>query len=375
MKSMRFIKLMGIALSVALFASCSKDGPEEGHISQFILDGEKYIQESWVHYDADGNMAGSVYGIVIDKSNPTVLAIGVDNLQKAQDHFRYFLAPHDAKVIVDGDNMTVQLTDTKGNVKNNLFFDAVNDGKILARVTLEKKVGVEQFVTEFNYVNKGDNSMFQIIGGDCPFQEGCIYKHSTDGRHYLCMCLPTSEGPGLLVGDVNNYYKISTNWKRDSEQECVNMPRHDIFDQIWTILNKKTDAVGSALYWQRLCATAGYYDKNGVYQLVSTSVPDFKTRVYWVNEMPNDNENITIYNLVKGCLGSIEPGYYPWSKDTYEYVMNAYKFYYNTSGGLTIERCTTLEIWSSLWKDKEPAISTFSRDLSVEKMAESISLQ
>lgn len=378
MKSMKLFKLLAIALPVALFASCFKADPDEGLISQFISDGEKYILESWINYDAVGNMAGSVYGIAIDESNPTVRVIYVKNLQEAQNHFRYILAPHDAKVIADGDNMTVQLTDTEGNVKNNLFFNAVNDGKILARVTLEKEVGVEQFVTEFHYMIEGDGSEYKIIGGDCPFQEGNIYKHSTDGRHYLCMCLPSSDGTGLLVGDINFYKIIETNTKRGSEQECVNMPRHDIFDRIWTILNKKLDAVGSALYWQRLCATSGKYVYNKEkkiyeYKLVTSSVPDFKTRVYWVNEMPNDDEDITIYNLVNGCLGALEPGY--WWDDTYEWVLNAYKFYYNDKGELVVERCTTLEIWSSKWEDKWPAVSTFSRDLEVEKMAESISLQ
>lgn len=51
---MRFIKLMAVVLPFALFVSCSKDGPKEGNISQFVRDGEKYILESWINYDAKG---------------------------------------------------------------------------------------------------------------------------------------------------------------------------------------------------------------------------------------------------------------------------------------------------------------------------------
>ena len=185
---MRFMALVAAVLPMLMLGSCDDkeevkpiEPKEEG--TEYTPD-EAYIRQAWMIYDSTGTMVDTKYGKILDESTPTIRSIGKDNLQDAKEHFLNVLCPPDAKVSADGDDMTVPLNDTLGVEKNKLIFKVVNDGSILARVTLEKPIGIEEFLTELDYRAKSSD-IYSAIDNNCPFQEGRIYYHT---NLIFCSC-------------------------------------------------------------------------------------------------------------------------------------------------------------------------------------------
>ena len=380
---MRIMALVAAVLPMLMLSSCDDDEeikpiePKEEE-KEFSPD-EAYIRQAWMVYDSTGTMVDTKYGRIVDGSTPTVRSMGMDDLQEAKEHFLQVLCPPDVKVSEDGDDMTASLIDTLGVEQNKLIFKAVNDGSILARVTLEKPIGIEKILTELDYCPK-NSDIYSAIDNNCPFHEGRIYYHN--GHNYLCIRTPANGNYGILVSDVNDYHKISTNTEKGSTKATANYPDTSVFGEIQNILKNEN----SPELWQRLAATTSAQSPHSTDEVKFgvSSVPEFKGRIYWTSVTPNDNEDIRTWSLVNGNCGDVEPGYYFWSDDTYRYVLSAYEFFFSltwldellgNSGWHIYRLATPYSNYTQYATDWNPSIDSFERNELVEQNVGQIKLQ
>ena len=379
---MRIMALVAAVLPMLMLSSCDDDEeikpiePKEEE-KEFSPD-EAYIHGSWMVYDSTGTMVDTKYGRILDESTPTVRSMGMDDLQEAKEHFMNVLCPPNVKVSEDGDDMTASLKDTLGVEQNKLIFKAVNDGSILARVTLEKPIGIEKILTELDYCPKSSD-IYSAIDNNCPFHEGRIYYHN--GHNYLCIRTPANGNYGILVSDVNKYQIIETNTEAGSTKATANYPDTGVFAEIQKILKDEN----SPELWQRLAATTSAQSPHSTDEVKFgvSSVPEFKGRIYWTSVTPNDNEDIVTWSLVKGNCGDVEPGY--WIDDTYRWVLSAYSFSFSQTwiqkmmglpGSWHIYRLATPYVnYTQYATDWNPSIDSFERNELVEQNVGQIKLQ
>ena len=387
--SMRFMALVAAVLPMLMLGSCDDkeevkpiEPKEEG--TEYTPD-EAYIRQAWMIYDSIGTMVDTKYGRILDESTPTIRSIGKDNLQDAKEHFLNVLCPPDAKVSADGDDMTVPLNDTLGVEKNKLIFKAVNDGSTLARVTLEKPIGIEKFLTELDYRAKSSD-IYSVIDNNCPFQEGRIYYHNN--HNYLCLRIPARGDYGILVSDVSldgKEVEIKSNTERASAKATANYPDTGVFAEIQDILEKQN----SLELWQKLAATTSCVrpnEKDSV-DFGNLSVSDFKKRIYWTSVLPNDNEDIRTWSLFEGQKDDVEPGFddekgsFWFIEHTCRYELSAYAFYFGqTENGMpgALEQWNIYRLASpncSCFRDivdLSPSIDSFERNELVENNAGNI---
>ena len=373
---MRFMALVAAVLPMLMLGSCDDkeevkpiEPKEEG--TEYTPD-EAYIRQAWMIYDSTGTMVDTKYGRILDESTPTIRSIGKDNLQDAKEHFLNVLCPPDAKVSADGDDMTVPLNDTLGVEKNKLIFKVVNDGSILARVTLEKPIGIEEFLTELDYRAKSSD-IYSAIDNNCPFQEGRIYYHNN--HNYLCLRAPASGEYGILVSDINNYQSINTKLEAESAKATADYPDACVFAEIQKILKDEN----SPVLWQRLAATTSVQSPHSTDEVKFgvSSIPEFKKRIYWTSVTPNDNADIRTWSFVNGNCGDVTP-----RDTTRSWVLSAYEFY---CGQTVIEKmlgkpaswrvyrlATPYNHYTEYVTDQCPSIDSFERNELVENNAGNI---
>lgn len=369
--SIRLIVLMAFALPVVLMSSCRKEDPDELE-ENYVCDGVEYIKDFWLRSNQEGKTEAAI-GFIIEKSNPAARGIAVPNLEEARRQFRNLFIPLEAKVTEEGGNMTVSLTDKEGVEKNKLFFTVVNDGVTFATVTLEKKdADLENIVSEVRFVSRDDMYYGTIAGDGCPYRLGNIYKHSYDGYSYLCVREPgIDKTPGFLVCDKDIYYKLWTNTLAGSANETANMPRVYDFPRIHDALQVEVSDIVSAQLWQGLVATT-QAKKDGKF---THSVRDLKQRVYWMNWQPKNNEVTGIYCLSNGGQDLLEPGYWWWEDDTYEWVLSAYELYYDDDNKFNIRRCASRGSYTKNVVDEYPSKDSFVLNETLTQEAQSVRLQ
>lgn len=366
----KFMAMLAFALPVAFMTSCNDDEEDDPHKEKTVryVDGEEYLKDVAFQRDDNGNITRLSFGVFIDKSTPTVAYIGVDNLDEALAHFYATMVPCDAPEVRTGNNITISLTDTLNVEKNQLYFNEVNDGATLAKVTWKNKLGIEDRVTEYRYILKSlwpenSGSIHDEDDDTCPFQVGGLYKYN--GRHsFLCLRVPGYGKDGLLVRDLNDYVKINTNTQSGTEKATVNYPHSNVLLDISNELN--ASAISSNIFWQKLSACAN--------NDCTISVRSLKTRRYW--SCCNDNsETIRVVCLGNGSDFWEEPGYWAWDPTTKEWTMWAYRIFYK-DGKCMVEHITG-GAWLSAAEDKgakEPG-SNWVRNTELETKSQSVPLQ
>lgn len=198
-----FVLALATVLVPALTLSSCGDDEENNGGEDIVeirpIDGVKFVKNNWMLSDANGNFVSFAQGRALNEAEPTVAYVGVKDMDEAKENFADHLVPRDAKRVETADNITVTLTDTLGKEQNKVFFTAVDDGETIATVKLEKKVGIEKYVTEYRYIDKRLWPENSVTDDDFPFQEGGVY--SNDGRNYVCIKVPEAGQNGILFTD------------------------------------------------------------------------------------------------------------------------------------------------------------------------------
>lgn len=202
-----FVLALATVLVPALtLSSCGDD--EENNGGEDIVeirptDGLEFVKNNWMLSDANGNFVSFAQGRALKEAEPTVAYVGVKDMDEAKENFADHLVPRDAKRVETANNITVTLTDTLGKEQNKVFFTAVDDGETIATVKLEKKVGIEKYVTEYRYIDKRLWPENSVTDDDFPFQEGAIY--TLNGVNYVCIKVPEAGQNGILFTDCDEW--------------------------------------------------------------------------------------------------------------------------------------------------------------------------
>ncbi len=371
----KLMALMAVALPMAMLSSCSDDDNEENNnennenTEQTIkevdikMDGVDFVKKNWLKYDDNGNVIGVGIGKVIYEAEPTVAYVGVEDLKDALMHFDAAVRPANASMKLVKGNWQAILVDTLGNEQNRIHFDKVDDGKVLAKAYLDKKIGIESYITEIRYIPASlwpENA----IGGNAPFRVGCVYTFKS--KNYVCVRSNGYGQDGLLVCDANNKEYIGTKIQSFSEQHTANYPNLNTCKEIHKELS---NTVSGSRLWQLFCASAG--QKN---------LKDFKTRQYWTSTV--DGGNILLMNFAANnddgkwieTETRIEWFWDIYTGGTYYWELFVYRFSQNEKGEASVWKSNN-HIWMDEVKDYQPKVSEFVRNEKIEKDSESISLQ
>lgn len=356
---LKMVALMAVALPMAMLTSCDNEEeikPGQKEHENHFPDESGWITNRIVTIDEEGSVFHG-YGQKLDESEPTVLYVGADDLEDAKNGFIVNLAPAGSPLDVKGDNMTLTLTDTLGHVKNKIFFTAVNDGKILAKVTWERELGIENYVTELRYISK---SLWpENAASTSPFVPGRIYKHNND--NYVCFRSIGYGEPAILFRVANKKVFHGGGWfsKVLAEEAVEDYPCRSTFTYVYNQL--QSTSAGSQ-FKQKLTACAGL--KN---------IKDWINKDYWTCDVKSYDE-VYVANLATGKITC---------EDLYCGIFYDESWYWESFGyfaklndkGEVYMRQDCGENQHEDARDYKPTLDSFERNLEMEQIAQSIPLQ
>lgn len=365
--SIKFLALLAVALPMVMLSSCSDDDDDnkktenkENTIkaTDLKIDGETYVKNNWLKYDEDGNVDGIGIGVAFNESEPTVAYVGVDDYNDAQMHFQSSVKPVNAKSVKNGDNIDAVLVDTLGNEQNRLHFTKIDDGNVIAKVKLDKNIGIERYITEIRYI---PTSLWpENAAADSPFKVNCIYTYG--GKNYVCV-RPFGYGKdGLLVCDKNNYKDLVSYFHFITEMKTANYPNLNTCLQI---AKELSSTVSGPQLWQKLCVSAN-----------QTNLKEFKKREYWTSTVNDDQITVICFDRPENnyFLTTQSDVFLFWQDDTYSWELSVYKFYTDNKGDIVV-KISNNNIWMEKVEKPYAPVKEWTRNEELERKAASISLQ
>ena len=370
----KFFALLAVALPMAFLSSCSSDDDDDNKNNdqnenkeqtikeiEIKMDGVDFVKKNWLKYDDNGNVIGLGIGKAIYDAEPTVAYVGVEDLRDALLHFHTAVKPVNADMKFINKNYQAILVDTLGNEQNRIHFDKVDDGKVLAKAYLDKKIGIENYITEIRYI---PTSLWpeNAIGGSSPFRVGCVYTFKD--KNYVCLRSNGYGKDGLLVSDINDNTWIQGLWQWQSEKHTANYPNLNTCKEICKELS---NSVSGPRFWQLLCAGAG-----------QTDLKTFKEREYWT--CTTSGSEICVINLASNSDGKYveaEGGehdqWYLWIclKSYHYWQLYVYRFNVDENGEFSVWKSNN-GIWLDEVIDRTPNASEFVRNEKIEQNAEKI---
>ncbi len=361
---------MAVALPMAFLSSCSDDddgnnNDQNENKEQIIkdveikMDGVDFVKKNWLNYDDNGNVIGLGVGKAIYDAEPTVAYVGVEGLEDAIAHFNTAVKPANASMKLVNGNWQAILVDTLGNEQNRIHFDKVDDGKVLAKAYLQKKIGIENYITEIRYI---PTTLWpeNATDSNSPFRAGCVYTFKE--HHYVCLRSFGYGKDGLLVSDINEERNFAATFKYQAEKKAANYPNLNTCKEICKELSS---TVAGSRYWQLLCAGAG-----------QTDLKKFKEREYWT--CTTSGRDLCVLNLASNSDGKYVQPDMSWFFGLYSgtnyWQLYVYRFKVNEKGDVSIWKSND-GIWLKEVTDRTPNDYEFLRNERIEKISEKISLQ
>ena len=372
----KFMALMAVALPMVFLSSCSDDDDDKKNngnnqnTEQTIkevdikMDGVNFVKKNWLKYDDNDNVIGVAIGKAVYEAEPTVVYVGVEDLRDAIVHFNSAVKPANAVLKVVNGNWEAILVDTLGNEQNRIHFDKEDDGKGLAKVYLDKKIGIESYISEIRYI---PTSLWpeNALGSNSPFRAGCAYTFK--GKNYVCLRTNGYGKDGLLVSDINNYTWLQCLYAWTAERNTANYPNLNTCKEICKELSS---TVSGSRYWQLLCACAG-----------QTDLKKFKTREYWT--CTTSGSDICVINLASNSDGKFVETLGGDSdqhllmitlKSYWSWELYVYRFNVNEKGEVSVWKSNN-GIWLDKVTDRTPKASEFVRNEKIEQESGKIALQ
>jgi len=205
-----------ILLAISLVA-CSKTNTDSGSSSGLVYpyNDLEFLQNRFVHIDSLGNFVSRANGATLDKSDTTVLFIGVDSLEEAKTLFKTYVSDP-TKVRDSGNSMTYALTDEQGNSQGTAVFKKASgtypgsEMQLVAEVTFEnvalKYVKKLYFVTNASWPENYYSAW--AVGEVCsstlldPYNNN-PYKRTLDIK-FVCIKRATNGQNGYLFAVYND---------------------------------------------------------------------------------------------------------------------------------------------------------------------------
>ena len=178
------------------------DDPEEpGNWDGVVpVDGLASFMARFIERDSVGNFMGYVYGKPLDEADPSVLSIGVESLEEADEIFRNIMNDTVNYVSMGLGNITYTPVDTLGNKQGEIYLTAGGDGCI-ARITFSDNI-VSDELSEVRFIDsklwpENDESQFEVGKLYSPYYQ---YRKSSDGygpyveQYFWCLSTDENEG-------------------------------------------------------------------------------------------------------------------------------------------------------------------------------------
>lgn len=212
MKNLKFyVFLMALFVGMVSVSSCSDDGDDKGKNNDgpdscevTSYDQLKYFQDNIVELDSAGNLVQRVNGIVLDKSEPQELYVGVANLTAADSIFKSWLSPDTQVSPLSGSatDWQASLKDSAGVVKNTIYFKKVEEpSKTVAEITFanEDDAFNSQYCTKVVFYK---SNAWPENAGASPYFPGDIAEKPTytEGtQNWVCIRAASQGTSGLLM--------------------------------------------------------------------------------------------------------------------------------------------------------------------------------
>ena len=216
------------------------DDPEEPGDWDGVMpvDGLASFMSHFIARDSLGNFVGYVYGKVLDEADPSVLSIGVESLEEADEIFRRIMNDTVNYVSTGMGNITYSPVDTLGNKQGEIYLTAGGDGCI-ARITFSSNI-VSDELSEVRFIDSKlwpENDEPKFIVGRLYTAKRCMtktskasfyYWHPEEGageeRTYLCLEADNEGKPALLIYISKSKYSYSSKklvkeWKEFGQKE------------------------------------------------------------------------------------------------------------------------------------------------------------
>ncbi len=199
----KFKSILLCMLAVSAFTACSNDdeepiAPDNNHEPVVVtaFDGLEYLTRSIVEVDAQGNFLSHIYGTPLDAADPTVVSIGVENVEEAKEVFKGWFSS-DTYVMDATDYLVAQLKDEEGKAQGEVTFQAGTGAGVLATVTFSGGASVPG-ISRIEFI---PNSMWPT-NDVSPYYPGdiCEFPTAYDGnKNYICVREATSTAKGIFV--------------------------------------------------------------------------------------------------------------------------------------------------------------------------------
>lgn len=230
-----------ITVCSMVFTACSSDDENEKSNKEEIVDDESYVvdeldvlQQNLVRTDSLGNFVRRVYGVSLDKSDSTIVSVGVDSFEEAQEDFQSLFSDTTA-FSADGNRATfttqngyVDLTPEDGtnglvgtvkfNLKGLKYVSQINFILNSAWPENAESKGYHKIGEVYEYKGwTGKNLHFDDFTNPAP-----IPTPDWDELHkFVCIREYNRGRPAMLVAITNTAYRLP--WNR-SDKFCENIP-------------------------------------------------------------------------------------------------------------------------------------------------------
>lgn len=147
----------------------------------------------------EGNTQSAAYGQALDDADPTVLSIGVESLEVAEEMFRIWATDSLHLLTVSAGNLVYTPTTPDGQPQGTIYFNE-SSADCLARITFSDDVPHKDEVSEIRFIDRRqwpDN-------GDTMFTIGHEYVYMSSGSDYFCDVENLQKFTGDLY-DVHRY--------------------------------------------------------------------------------------------------------------------------------------------------------------------------
>lgn len=129
------------------------DGSAE-YEAPVAADGLAAFMENIIVRDSLGEFVCYGYGKALDEADPSVLSVGVESVDEADEIFRSFIADTTHYVSVGTGNITYMPHDSLGNKQGEIYLTAGGDGCI-ARITFSDDTPIDRdLVSEVRFIDK-----------------------------------------------------------------------------------------------------------------------------------------------------------------------------------------------------------------------------